>query len=313
MVLNPIIAGHRQIEASIIRRLNTRYCQPEEVIITQGDIADSLYFIAAGKCQVSIFDDMKKLKKLKSLKLGQHFGEIALLYPTLRTASVAASKYVTLAVLSKASFSYLIQRYPKLETFLKASASHYHDTWKKFIKTTLRRCPYFAKLRSSVLSQIIYRLPTTRLPPNTKEGDKCDQVTFIIDGNVQVYIPINDERLMMQYLQTHNHDTASPNFHYKNRRASIAHMQKRKSARFLVKLEVEELTKGCVLCPNVVLVGNEKVQFCARTTETTVVRILSRDLLMQLRQEFPEINNAVVILSEKLHRNTSIAKLRKLQ
>ena len=80
-----------------------------------------------------------------------------------------------------------------------------------------------------------------------------------------------------------------------------------------MKLEVEELTKDSILWPNIGFFGNEKAQFCARTTETTVVRILSRDLLMQLRQEFPEINNAVVILSENLHRNTSIAKLRKLQ
>ena len=316
MVLNPIIAGHRQIEASIIRRLNTCYCQPEEVIITQGDIADNFYFIAAGKCNVFVINESKQIKKLKSLKLGQHFGEIALLYPTLRTASVVASKYVTLAVLSKQDFAYLLQTEPKIGTFFKAFAMTYLDTWKGFIKKTLRRCPFFAKIRGSILSQIIYRLPTTRLPPNTyilKEGDKCDQVTFIIDGNVQVYIPINDERLMMQYLQSQKAETSSPTTRSKHKNASLGHIQKLGISRCAVTLEVEELTNGSVLGSNLVLLGNEQVRFCARTKETTVVMNLSRDLLLELCQEFPEINNAVESLSEELSKSNYFSRSRKLQ
>lgn len=312
ILLNPIVTGRQRIKISLLHRLNTHYFQPEEIIITQGDKADSLFFVAAGTCKVFQLDNEKQLKQMKSLGIGQHFGEIALLYPTPRTASVIAAKYVTLAILPKLHFCYLLRKHPKLGSFFKATASHYHDNSKIFLKNTLRKCPIFAKLRSSVLSQVIYRLPATRLPPNTyilKEGDICDKVTFVIEGNVQVYFPVNDARLMELSLQSQNQDTKSPHYKYRNRRGTLAHIQKRDNSRFIVRLEVEELTKGSALCPNIAFLGNEQVRFCARTTETTVILTLSKDLLVRICREFPKINTSLERISQQHQSNTS----RKLQ
>ena len=308
--LNPAIAGNNIFETSILLRLTTRYCQPEEAIITQGDEATDLYFVAAGKCDVFLLDDKKQVKKMKSLSVGWHFGEIALLYPTLRTASVLAAGYVTLAVMSKQDFADLRVKYPALETAFRQTAMHYRDSWKKYVKNTLRRCPFFAKVRSSVLSQLVYRLPTTRLSPYTyilKEGTSCHQVTFIIEGNVQISLPLSDQKLMAHYMQRQTSIAASLNSQNSIKTQLV------KNSRFEVRLEAEDLGNGSVLCPNVVLLDNEKVSFAAQTTETTVVMTLTRDLLATLCQDFPEINNGVERTREELQNDHYFAKLRKLR
>jgi hypothetical protein len=55
-----------------------------------------------------------------------------------------------------------------------------------------------------------------------------------------------------------------------------------------VRLEAEDLGNGSVLCPNVVLLEDEKVSFAAQTTETTVVMTLTRDLLATLCKNSPK-------------------------
>jgi CRP-like cAMP-binding protein len=283
--LNHAIAGNNLFEISILHRLTTRYCQPEEAIIIQGDEATNLYFVAAGKCDVYLLDDKKQVKKMKSLSVGCHFGEIALLYPTLRTASVLAAGYVTLAVMSKQDFADLRLKYPAAETAFKQTALHYRDSWKRFVKNTLRRCPFFSRLRSSILNQLVYRLPTSRLSPYTyllKEGTTCDQVTFIIEGNVQISLPINDQKLMIHYMQRQTSIAASLNSQNTIKSQVVKH------SRFEVRLEAEDLGNGSVLCPNVVLLEDEKVSFAAQTTETTVVMTLTRDLLATLCKNSPK-------------------------
>lgn len=322
MLLNPAVANHVQIQTSVLHRLETLYCQPEEKIITQGDDASMLYFIVYGMCNVNVLDEHRSSKKMKSLGMGQHFGEIALLYPTPRTASVYAAGYVTLAMMSKENFYYLSYRYPKFRTLLKATAVHYHDDWKRFIKATLRRCGLFAHLRGSVLSQIIYRLPTTRIPPYTnllKEGDIVDKITFVIDGIVEVYIPINDELLMKESQNNIKKTTSltSPMSPFTGRlkvhRGTMAQIKKRKDMRYIVKMALEELSMGSVLCPNLALLPDEHANFYVQTTETTIIMTLSKRLMEQLCTEFPEVNNSVTALREQLMDINYLSRVGRLQ
>ena len=316
MLLNPALTGHEQIQQSVLRHLDTLYCQPEEKIILQGEEATTLYFVGFGMCDVHVLDEHKITKKMKSLGMGQHFGEIALLYPTPRTATVTAASHVTLAMLTKQHFAYLSRKYPKFRTIFKVTAVHYHDDWKRFIKSTLRKCAYFRNLKGSVLSQIIYRLPTRRLAPFThivREGDVSDTVTFVLDGMVEVYIPINDERLMTKstnYL-TGGSPVVSPfTAQLKGKRHTLAQIKKRKDMRYLMKMSLENLTMGSILTPNLVLFENEKASFYAQTTETTIIMTLSRSLLLHLCEEFVEVNNNVAEITAEL---MSYSRLRRLE
>lgn len=61
-----------------------------------------MYVIAKGACQVSIMDEKKINRKIKkTLRPGDYFGEISLIFGCKRTATVESSKYSTLAKLTK--------------------------------------------------------------------------------------------------------------------------------------------------------------------------------------------------------------------
>jgi len=318
LVLNPALVGHDQIQTHLLHRLQTLYSQPEEKIITQGEEAESLFFVASGKCHVFVLDADKKIRQMKSLGLGQHFGEIAMVFPTLRTASVVSAGHATLAVLSKADFTYLSYRYPKLVPLLKATAVRYHDNWKKFLKSTVRKCPFFAHLSGSLISEIIYRLPTSRLQSSThiyKEGDIASKILFILDGSVEVYIPLNDERLMMQSLETATKEGSSLSpLSPRLRRSSLVNsIKKCTKMTFMVNVVMEELGTGSVLSPNLALLPEGTVNFHAQTTETTIVMTLSKDLLTRLCKEFPEISQSVKRHIDYLTDVNQLTRVQRLQ
>lgn len=52
---------------------------PEEVIIRQGQIADHLYFISKGECEVTVADENREDTFVQILNPGCYFGEIALI------------------------------------------------------------------------------------------------------------------------------------------------------------------------------------------------------------------------------------------
>ena len=94
---------------SIILALRSQDVAQDEVIIRRGDIAGEMYLICRGEVEVSDVNG----KVLKTLKDGDFFGEIGLLLPTPRTATVKAKTLCDLFVLDKSDFSRILQDYPQ--------------------------------------------------------------------------------------------------------------------------------------------------------------------------------------------------------
>ena len=59
-----------------------------------------MFFLAKGDCDVQVMDENKESKLVTILQPGRHFGEVALIYNILRTASVHAINYCTIAELN---------------------------------------------------------------------------------------------------------------------------------------------------------------------------------------------------------------------
>lgn len=78
--------------------------QPEDFIITQGSLSESLYFLAIGHLKVTIVDEKWKLHHLPTMIPGVMFGEIGLLCECKRTASVISDQYSTICNISKDLF-----------------------------------------------------------------------------------------------------------------------------------------------------------------------------------------------------------------
>ena len=73
-----------------------------------------MYFLAKGDCEVWVIDENRKQKYHDLMRSGRHFGEIALLYNTLRTATIRARNYSTIALLNKDNFEELRINYPQV-------------------------------------------------------------------------------------------------------------------------------------------------------------------------------------------------------
>lgn len=92
-----------------------------------------MFFLAKGDCEVFVNDEYRRRRFVDLIRSGRHFGEIALLYNTLRTATVRARNYSTIAVLNKEGFEELRVGYPQVIKKFKNLTQQYKNPYKKFI------------------------------------------------------------------------------------------------------------------------------------------------------------------------------------
>mgnify|MGYP001484371177 CR=1 FL=1 len=85
------------------------FLQPGEVLFTEGDPADGLYFLMVGELDVLMGE-----KKVNTMHEGEVLGEIALLDSGLRSASIRASGNVTLLRFSQELFDEVMEEYPQV-------------------------------------------------------------------------------------------------------------------------------------------------------------------------------------------------------
>ncbi len=89
--------------------------EKDEVIVRQGDEGDYYYFIAEGRCVVSRKSDEGREIKLAELRVGDSFGEEALIRETKRNATITMLTDGVLMRLTKDDFAELIRK-PLLRT-----------------------------------------------------------------------------------------------------------------------------------------------------------------------------------------------------
>jgi CRP/FNR family transcriptional regulator, cyclic AMP receptor protein len=87
-----------------------------DVILRQGDVADSFYVIVAGQVKVYMHDENDNSREviLKTLGPGEFFGEIPMFDQEPRSANVAALERCHLQVLSYRSFQKAIEQSPDI-------------------------------------------------------------------------------------------------------------------------------------------------------------------------------------------------------
>lgn len=112
--------------ASLVGRLNARKFPAGGIIMSKGDPADEMYFIATGEVEVELEDEPVRLGE------GDFFGEIALIkHETTRTASVYAIRQTDLLVLSVNDFRSLMHDYPELKQAINETAEQRMDAGKR--------------------------------------------------------------------------------------------------------------------------------------------------------------------------------------
>jgi voltage-gated potassium channel len=99
--------------ADIMQLLRAQLAEAGETIVREGDMAHSMYFIAAGEVEVAL-----KREHIR-LGVGQFFGEVAVLRRVRRSATATALTRSSLLVLDAQNLHALMQRDPRIAKRIK--------------------------------------------------------------------------------------------------------------------------------------------------------------------------------------------------
>lgn len=106
-----LLAGLDNPEA-LLSMFQTRFCNPEELIIREGQPGEGLYLLGQGQLSVSRLDATGARAELARLGPGAAFGEISLLEDAPATADVRAISSCVLLFLPKGAFERMLETYP---------------------------------------------------------------------------------------------------------------------------------------------------------------------------------------------------------
>ena len=91
----------------IARLADSDTCRPGEVLVREGQRGNELYVIVSGQAEVS-----RGGKTLATLKAGDYFGELAVLRPAPRTATVTATGVMEVLILTSRELAVLLADVP---------------------------------------------------------------------------------------------------------------------------------------------------------------------------------------------------------
>ena len=127
-----------------------------------------MYFIRSGiysvtfdppsKSSTDHNDTNKREPSYRELKLGDHFGEIGLIYGCKRTATVKSDNYGQLAKLNKKNLLELSKVYDGIQTMFKNEIMGYYDPNRMFLEATLSQIDYFNDLQEQSKQELIYNM-----------------------------------------------------------------------------------------------------------------------------------------------------------
>ena len=110
---------------TIARHVETMTLADGTEVVTEGDEGETFFFVLSGELVVE-----QDGKKTNTLGPNDHFGELALLDPAPRSATVTAKGEVELAALSVRMFRVLLRDMPQMSAGMLGSlASQLRDAW----------------------------------------------------------------------------------------------------------------------------------------------------------------------------------------
>ena len=111
----PFFTQMSDAEVDVIRSLAAEKHYPKNaVVLTEGEIGDSLYMIQSGRVKIFIGDEDGREIILKLLGPGHFFGEMAMIDQQPRSASVTTLESSTFLVLSHGAFEACVERAPRI-------------------------------------------------------------------------------------------------------------------------------------------------------------------------------------------------------
>ncbi len=144
-------------ELDVIRGLATeKNYSKNAVVLTEGEMGDSLYMIQAGKVKVFIGDEDGREIILKILSAGEFFGEMSMIDKQPRSASVTTIESSTFLVLSHAAFEKTVEQAPRIGNMvMRMLAQRVREADRKI--GTLALMDVYGRVASTLLELAVYK------------------------------------------------------------------------------------------------------------------------------------------------------------
>ena len=114
-LLAPLADADRRTLLSMARR---RRFRRNEVVFHEGDTGDALHLISKGRVAVRVMTPLGDIATLVILGPGEYFGELAIVSPAPRNATVVALEPVETLALHRDEFNELRRQHRWIESFL---------------------------------------------------------------------------------------------------------------------------------------------------------------------------------------------------
>ena len=143
-------------ELDVVRAVSTEKGYPKNaVVLTEGEMGDSLFMIQTGKVKVFIGDEDGREIILKILGPGDFFGEMSMIDKQPRSASVTTIEAASFLVLSHAAFERCIEQAPRIANMvMRVLAQRVREADRKI--GTLALMDVYGRVASTLLELSVY-------------------------------------------------------------------------------------------------------------------------------------------------------------
>jgi CRP/FNR family cyclic AMP-dependent transcriptional regulator len=143
-------------ELDVVRSVATEKHFPKNaVVLTEGEMGDSLYMIQSGKVKVFIGDEEGREIILKILGPGAFFGEMSMIDKQPRSASVTTIEPSTFLVLAHAGFERCVEQAPRIaKLVMECLAQRVREADRKI--GTLALMDVYGRVASTLLELSVY-------------------------------------------------------------------------------------------------------------------------------------------------------------
>ena len=151
-------------------------------------------------------DASNKEKTVRSLKEGDHFGEIAMIYQCRRSATVISLSYNTFARIIRPRFRELVSEFPEYEACLKKHVKEEYDDPKiDFLKRMVRQVDYLQNCdNEDLIYDIIFSLQQESFEKDQvilQVNQPADKIYFLEEGEVELYTFFEGNEFVIEKLQ----------------------------------------------------------------------------------------------------------------
>ena len=143
-------------ELDVVRAVSVEKSYPRSaVVLTEGEMGDSLYMIQTGKVKVFIGDEDGREIILKILGPGDFFGEMSMIDKQPRSASVTTLEASTFHILSHAAFEKCTEQAPRIANMvMRVLATRVREADRKI--GTLALMDVYGRVASTLLELAVY-------------------------------------------------------------------------------------------------------------------------------------------------------------